>query len=77
MDVSKVNDGKQPAAPAPVPEPKKTTPDEGKEFPADTVFVCVQECFVNGLRYRMGDTVTGTKCPPYFKVRAPEKTKDK
>lgn len=47
---------------------KKTTPDEGKSFDKDTVFVCVQECFQQGIRYHKGQKITGRKCPAYFVV---------
>ena len=59
-------------------EPKKTTPDEGKTFDKDMVFVCVQDCYQDGTRYRRGDTVKGTKCPPWFtlqEVKAEDKKK--
>ena len=62
-------DGQQAAA-------KKTTPDEGKTFEADTVFVCVQDCFQNGRRYHRGDAVTGKKCPPWFVVKASEDSEE-
>ncbi len=56
---------------------KKTTPDEGKAFEKDTVFVCVQDCYQNRTRYRKGDEITGKQCPPYFKVKLPMKMEDK
>jgi len=48
---------------------KKTTPDEGKTFDKDTVFVCVQDCYQQSKRYRIGDEKTGRKCPPHFIVK--------
>ena len=53
----------------------KTTSDEGKTFDKDTVFVCVQDCYQNGTRYRKGDEVTGKKCLPYFVVKPAEDKK--
>jgi hypothetical protein len=50
-------------------EYKKTTPDEGKTFDEDTVFVCVTDCFHNMIRYRRGDVLTARKCPPHFAVK--------
>jgi len=58
-------------------EAGKTTPDEGKNFKDNTVFVCVQDCFQHGTRYRPGDTVTGKKCPPWFEVRKDKEEEDK
>ena len=56
---------------------KKTTPDEGKTFEKDTVFVCVQDCYQQGLRYRQGMEVTRKKCPAHFVVKQPsEETKE-
>ena len=58
------------AAPAgPAPEPKKTTPDEGKTFDTDMVFECVRDCYQNRVRYRPGDVRTGRTCPPHFRVK--------
>jgi hypothetical protein len=50
-------------------ERKKTTPDEGKTFDKDTLFVCARDCFINGVRYRPGDELAGKKCPPFFRVK--------
>ena len=57
---------------------KKTTPDEGRTFEKDTVFVCVQDCFLKGALYRRGDELAGRRCPPHFAVkpRGPEKGKE-
>jgi hypothetical protein len=52
-----------------VRKPKPTTEDEGKTFDKPTLFVCVQDCVHNGLRYHPGDEVSETKCPPYFRVK--------
>ena len=51
-------------------EKKKTTPDEGKTFEKDTVFVCVQDCYQQMIRYRKGAEFTGKKCPPHFVLKA-------
>jgi len=60
-------------------EKKKTTPDEGKSFEKDTVFVCVQDCYQQGIRYRQGMEITGKKCPAHFivKSQAEEQKKEK
>ena len=58
------------------PEAKKTTPDEGKTFEKDTVFVCVQDCYQSQRRFRKGDELAGKKCPPFFVVK-PEVEKEK
>jgi len=55
---------------------EKTTPDEGKTFEKNTVFVCVQDCFQDGTRYRPGDIVTGKTCPAWFAVRQAEEEKE-
>jgi hypothetical protein len=56
--------------------PKKTTRDEGKTFDKVTDFVCVNDCFVGGKRYRRGDVFRGGKCPPWFNVKPEAKEKD-
>lgn len=48
---------------------KKTTPDEGKAFEKDTIFVCTGDCFRRGVRYRKGDEIEGRTCPPWFRVK--------
>ena len=55
---------------------KKTTPDEGKVFNKETVFVCVEDCYQKGIRYHKGEEITGTVCPPHFTVK-PEAEKAK
>jgi len=55
-----------------VEEAKKTTPDEGKTFDRDTVFVCAQDCWTGGVRRRKGEEVCGRVCPPWFNVKPPE-----
>jgi hypothetical protein len=49
--------------------PAKTTPDEGKTFDEDMEFECVQNCYLDMVRYRPGAVKTGRKCPPFFEVR--------
>ena len=57
-------------------ESKKTTPDEGKSYDKETVFVCVQDCWQNNTRYFKGDTIKGNKCPAWFvAAQKPEKEK--
>jgi ABC-type uncharacterized transport system substrate-binding protein len=51
-------------------EEKKT--DEEKEYPENTVFVCVEDCYFNKIRYRKGNTITGKKCPEHFKAQGAE-----
>ena len=45
---------------------KKSPADENKEFGKETIFVCVQDCYRKGVRYRRGQEIKGTKCPPWF-----------
>jgi hypothetical protein len=56
------------AAPA-QPARGKTTPDEGKTFKENTLFLCVQDCWQNNTRYRRGDELSGRTCPPFFVVK--------
>jgi len=55
---------------------EKTTPDEGKTFDENTVFVCVQDCFQDSTLYHPGDIVTGKICPAWFVVRQAEEEKE-
>jgi hypothetical protein len=50
-------------------EKKKTTRDEGKTFNKVTAFVCVQDCYLDGKRWRPGEEDKGKTCPPYFEVK--------
>jgi hypothetical protein len=67
-------DQKDQGAASPARDPKKTTPDEGKTFAEDMEFVCVQNCYLDMVRYRPGAVRIGRTCPPCFEVRgkAPE-----
>jgi hypothetical protein len=42
-------------------------------YPAGTVFVCYEECFTTGIRWHVGQTQTGTVCPPHFGLKPKEK----
>ena len=56
-------------------EQAKTTPDEGKTFDKETVFVCVCDCIYNKGRYRKGNEMPGKICPPHFIVKKEDKSK--
>ena len=55
---------------------RKTTPDEGKTFDKDTVFVCVLDCYQDGKRWHAGEEATGRVCPPWFEVKPSEEKKE-
>jgi hypothetical protein len=65
---------KDQGAAAPAQGPAKTTPDEGKTFDKDMEFECVQDCYLDMVRWRKGAVRVGRECPPFFEVRgqAPE-----
>ena len=46
----------------------KTSLDQNEK--QGTVYVCTEDCFLKGVRYRTGEEISGTACPPHFAVKA-------